>query len=168
MKFCSIQFLERIVVKVNQILIKFINSILCTLFSVLIFIVMLNVICRYVLKKPLFWVTEFSCYILVYLIFFGAALALYKSEHVCINTKEIKISPAFKCICEKISIVFNYLFIILLIVFGTVVSFENMGSYTGSLPIPMGCVYLAAPLSGVAMFLLYTEYILVKEKGQVK
>lgn len=155
--------LEKLVANINSVLIKVLNFILSFLSIVLIFVVVANVICRYVLRNPLFWATEFACYLLVYLIFFGAALALYKDEHVSVNTEGIKIPLVLKNIFEKVGILFNYVFIILLIVFGISISCKNMRSYTGSLPIPMGIVYLAAPISGVAMLLMYTERIIKKK-----
>lgn len=163
-----IQYFEKTVVKINRILIKALSGILFFLFAVLIIIVAMNVVFRYVLKNPLFWVTELSCYILVYLIFFGAALALYKGEHMGMNIEGIKIPIAWKKFFEKIGILFNYLFIVLLVIFGILVAVKNMGSYTGSLPISMGYVYMAAPMSGIAMLLLYTERIFCRKEGQGK
>lgn len=161
-----IQHLEKVLIKINCMLIRILNSILFVLFGILILIVAANVVCRYVLKNPLFWVTELACYILVYLIFFGAALALYRGEHVRIHTEGIKMPSAWRRIFEIITVLFNYLFIMFLIVFGISVAVKNFGSYTGSLPIPMGYVYLAAPVSGIMMLLLYTEHILVKKKDE--
>jgi TRAP-type C4-dicarboxylate transport system permease small subunit len=161
-----IQYFEKTVVKINRILIKVLSSILFLLFAVLILIVTINVVFRYVLKNPLFWVTELSCYILVYLIFFGAALALYRGEHVGMNIEGIKVPFALKKLFERIGILFNYSFIVLLVVFGILVSVKNLGSYTGSLPIPMGYVYMAAPISGIAMLSLYTEHIFAKKKDR--
>lgn len=161
-----IQYLEKMLVKMNRILIKVLNHMLFFLFAVLILIVAANVVCRYILKSPLFWVTELACYILVYLIFFGAALALYRGEHVRIHMEEIKGPSVWKGIFEKVGIFFNYLFIVLLIVFGILLASKNMESYTGSLPIPMGNVYMAAPISGIIMLLLYTEYVFLKKKEE--
>ena len=160
-----IQHLEKAVVKVNKILIKVLNTVLFFLFAVLIFIVTMNVVCRYVLKSPLFWITELSCYILVYLIFFGAVLALYRDEHVKVNIEGIKLPAAWKGTFEKIGIVFHYLFIVLLIIFGGIVSVKNRESFTGSLPISMGYVYMAAPISGIVMLLFYTERIFCRKEG---
>lgn len=155
---------EKAIVKINSVLIKALHYVLCVLFAALIFIVTVNVVFRYLLKMPLFWVTELACYILVYLIFFGAALALYRGEHVSVNVEGIKMPRAWKRFFEISGIFFNYLFIVLLIVFGTMVAFKNMGSRTGSLPIPTGCVYLAAPSSGIVMLMLYTEHMMLKKK----
>lgn len=156
--------LEDVIVQINRRLTKALKNVLCILFSILIVIVTLNVICRYVFKSPLFWVTEISCYILVYLIFGGAALALYDGEHVIINTEEMKVLIKIKLGLGKIAIILNYAFIFLLIVFGMMVTVKNLKSYTGALPIPMGYVYMAAPLSGVVMLCLYTERVLGKEQ----
>ncbi|MCI8429698.1 MAG: TRAP transporter small permease [Lachnospiraceae bacterium] len=159
-------YFRKVLVKINRILIRVLNGALFFLFAVLILIVAANVICRYVLKSPLFWVTELACYILVYLIFLGAALALYRGEHVRIYTEGMKMPSVCRNIFEKTAVLFNYLFIVLLIVFGMTVAVKNFKSYTGSLPIPMGYVYLAAPVSGIAMLLLYTERIFVKKKDE--
>ena len=162
----KIYMMKEIVIKINRLLNIILRNVLCTLFGALIVIVAINVICRYILKNSLFWVTELTCYILVYLIFLGSALALYQGEHVGVNTDGIKIPKTLKFFFERVSIFLNYVFIIFLIVFGTILSCQNMKSYTGVLPIPMGYVYFAVPVSGVVMLLLYTERILIKKKDE--
>lgn len=158
--------MKEIIIKINRILNIILRNVLCILFGTLILIVAINVLCRYILRNSLFWVTELTCYILVYLIFLGSALALYQGEHVGINTDRIKIPKALNFFLKRASIFLNYIFISFLIVFGTILSCQNMKSYTGVLPIPMGYVYFAVPVSGVVMLLLYTERILIKKKDE--
>jgi TRAP-type C4-dicarboxylate transport system permease small subunit len=62
-------------------------------------------------------------------------------------------------------VVLNYSFLIVMIVVGFALAFSNMDSFTGSLPIPMGCIYLAAPISALLMMPLYLEYVLI-ERGK--
>lgn len=158
------QNLELAIIKTNRVLILILKNLLYVLLAILILIVTLNVFCRYVLRNPLFWVTELSCYILVYLIFGGSALAMYRGEHVHINITEMEYLSSIRPFLKIIEILCSYLFIIFLIVFGFSVTLKNMSSYTGSLPIPMGCVYAAAPISGCFMLLLYTERVLKEKK----
>jgi TRAP-type C4-dicarboxylate transport system permease small subunit len=152
--------------KINGKIKRFIEFIIFMIFAFLIVIVTTNVVLRYIFKSPLFWVTELSCYCLVYLVFLGATLALYKGEHVQINLNTNKIPNIVSKIFYCISVSLNFVFIGLVVYWGVNLAFSNMKSYTGSLPIPMGCVYLAAPICGLLMIPLYLEKVI--KKGEKK
>ena len=151
-------------IEINRKLIPLTKLIILICFSGLILSISINVLLRYVFKSPLFWVTEFSCYCLVYCVLFGAALALYKNEHVGIYVGDLKLPKKLKIIFQILATFFTYLFILLMISFGMILSLDNMNSYTGSIPFPMGGIYLAIPLSGVIMLFLYTERFLTERK----
>jgi TRAP-type C4-dicarboxylate transport system permease small subunit len=99
-------------------------------------------------------------------VFLGATLALYKGEHVQINLNTNKIPNIVSKIFYCISVSLNFVFIGLVVYWGVNLAFSNMKSYTGSLPIPMGCVYLAAPICGLLMIPLYLEKVI--KKGEKK
>lgn len=156
--------IRNLIVRINHVLGIFVQGVLVLLFTALITIMSLNVICRYVFKSPLFWAVEASCYILVYLIFWGSALALYRGKHIRIDTKSMKIFPNTWGVLERAGALLEYVFIILMVIGGTILSWKNRASYAGSLPIPTGYVYSAAPTSGVIMFLFRTELLIQPRK----
>lgn len=158
--------IRNLIARINYALVKFVQSVLVVLFVALITIMSLNVICRYIFKSPLFWAVEASCYILVYLIFWGSALALYRGKHIRIDTRSIKIFSNLWIILERAGTLLEYVFIILMVIGGTILSWKNRTSYAGSLPIPTGYVYSAAPTSGVIMFLFRTELLIQPRKDR--
>jgi len=148
-----ISVLERLNVRLMQGL----KLLIVVLFTILIVLLSINVFCRYVLKNTLFWVTELSCYLLVYLIFCSAALALQRGEHISMSSVLDRLPKAVQELSRRFGSLLNYLFIVLMIWFGTIVAAKNFGSYTGTLPIPTGAVYAAAPVSGILMLLIQLE-----------
>lgn len=147
--------------KINVML----KGILILLFGILIVLVTANVILRYIFQTPLFAVTELANYLLVYLVFLGAAVALYQNEHVHIEIDNFRIPETLRNVIHKIGIILNCFFIIILVVNGIRLAFINRSSFTGVLAIPMGIVYAVIPISGLMMIIQYSDLLLSK-KGQ--
>ena len=158
------QKLKSKLIEINRTLIALTRLIILICFSSLILSVSLNVVLRYIFKSPVFWVTEFSCYCLVYCVLFGAVLALYRGEHVGIYVGDLKFPKEIKKFIHLMTNLTILIFILIMIPFGMILTLDNIESYTGSLPIPMGVVYIAIPLSGVIMLFLHTEKFLFERK----
>lgn len=156
---------KTVLAQINQIVNKIVAILLTAMFTVMVIIVTINVVCRYVFRAPLFWVTEAACYILVYLIFFGASLALARGEHVVVDTSRFKISPVTAKVITVICDVLMYAFLVLFVFFGADLTLSNLHSFTGVLPVPTAVFYAAAPISGVFMLIQYTE-IVVSRRDQ--
>lgn len=152
--------------KINTSIVKLIEYIIIVLFAFLIVCVGTNVFFRYVLKSPLFWVTEASCYALVYLVMLGSIIALYKGEHVKVNVNFDGFQGWIKKSLEIITNIVVFGFLVVFIILGFILTKNNMASYTGTLPIPMGCVYIVAPISGILAIPLYLEQVLIKEDNK--
>ena len=143
-----------ILYRINSIILKVLKSALIILFASLILLMVVNVFLRYVLSKPLFWVTEICSYVLLYLIMGGATLALYYGNHISINIDLSKLGAIAKRIID---------IIIAFIIYGSILVCENISSYTGTVPISMGLVYLAVPVNAVIMLLLYSEKVIKRK-----
>ncbi len=151
--------MKRYIAIASEKLCKITNIILMILFLVLIILVTINVIVRYVFNTSFFVAGELANYLLVYIIFLGAALALKSGEHVRIEIENFGFSSHMEQIVHAIAMLVSGIFIIFLIVYGAMLTMENMNSYTGILPIPMGAVYAAAPLSGMMMAIHYIDLL---------
>ncbi len=152
-----------ILYRINSIILKVLKSALIILFASLILLMVVNVFLRYVLSKPLFWVTEICSYVLLYLIMGGATLALYYGNHISINIDLSKLGAIAKRIIDIISTIAAYILIIAFIIYGSILVCENISSYTGTVPISMGLVYLAVPVNAVIMLLLYSEKVIKRK-----
>lgn len=165
---CSVKRFSEAITKINQILDKCVQCLLAFLFVTLILIASLNVFFRYILKSPLFWAVEASCYILVYLVFYGSALALYRGNHISINVRALRIAPSVQAVLKKGGTILEFVFIGSLIIWGTLLTWKSRMSYAGVLPISTGLVYAAAPSSGIVMLLFQTELLLKEKRGHIK
>lgn len=146
----------------NKKILLFLNRAVIALFSLLIVLISINVIFRYIFKSPIFWVTEFSCYCLVWLVFIGSSIAFYNGEHICMNFSTDSWPTKLKFILYLIHSIFIFLFLIIIIVYGTKLSLMNINSQTSTLPVSKGLVYFMAPINGFFMFLFFLEIVLVK------
>lgn len=143
--------------KINCKLYKIQSTIVIILFALMVILISVNVVCRYVFHNSFFGITEVSCYLLVYIILIGTSMALYDGKHVVVKNEKRKLSKKMMYYVSILSYAVVYVFILSLIVVGGYLSFINMSSYTGTIHIPMGLVYLAAPVSGVFMAFEHTE-----------
>lgn len=149
--------------KINTVL----EKVLILLFGVLILLVALNVILRYVFQTPLFAVTELANYLLVYLVFLGASVALYQNEHVYIEIGNFKMPYRLRQAMQKIGIILNCIFIVVLVVYGMELAIMNRSSFTGVLAIPMGIVYAVIPVSGIMMVIQYSDLLLNDREQEI-
>lgn len=159
---------RRLIAAVSKKADALVGWLLLLLFGVLLVLVTINAVLRYVFQKPLFVVTELANGILVYLIFLGAAMALYHKEHVQLQVDFFWMPAGCRRFFKMLCIILNSVFIVCLIIYGIRLAVMNCGSFTGVLAVPMGLVYAVIPVSGLLMALQYADLVLEeKERGSV-
>jgi TRAP-type C4-dicarboxylate transport system permease small subunit len=131
-----------------------------TLLFLMFFVVMLEVISRYVMKTPFFWTDELARYLMFYMVMFGSSIALREERH-----------PALLFIIEKFPkkiknlwfiIVDVIISILLIIIFkeGLSMAIDALNMKTPALRIPFFWVYLALPIGSLLMlYQIATKYI---------
>ena len=70
--------IEAVFVRLNQALI-------IAMMAVMIALVFTNVVCRYVLNFSIIWAEELSQYLMVWITFLGAGLAMREGRHVAVE-----------------------------------------------------------------------------------
>ena len=118
------------------------------------FVVLLQVLFRYVLQQPLYWSEELPRYLLIWVSFLAAALAQKNEAHINI-TLAVHLFP--RTAQRWIHLATNLItagFFGLLLYSGTLVSRITAAHRSTALQIPMAAVYLALPVSA-ALMLLY-------------
>lgn len=147
--------LDKAILKVEYLLVFFSTT-------MLIISVTLQVFTRYILSKPLRWTTEMCCFMLIYMVFIGSAIALRNGEHVAVDLSQIKMAKALRTGLNIAATISVYLFIAIMIFYGTKLSIANINSLSEAMKIPYGYIYMSVPISGVMMLIGYTACLLRK------
>ena len=131
----------------------------CLLLIALVIVVLLQILYRYILAAPLSWSEEISRYLLVWISFFGAAVAIKHKGHFGLGFDELFFPSVLK-VPISLLIDLAMLGFVALVLIGQGIKFLAVGKSQGSpmLNLPMIYVYLAIPTSGLAM-----AYYLVKD-----
>ena len=143
------QIVELFVTRVNRIA----EILVIVAYATLILAIPVAVFFRYVLNNSLVWAEELARYLFIWIIFVGAGLGVGKNIHVSVDAVTRKLSLVFQFklkICVNIGVMG---FLVTLIVYGAQLSAFGMENRSMVLGIPMGLVYLAAPVGGFVMLL---------------
>jgi TRAP-type C4-dicarboxylate transport system permease small subunit len=122
-------------------------SALCT--AGFLVVVSLQVFCRFVLEVPLIWSEEAARYLFVWGAFLGAAVAIGRRDHFTISILVGSLSDRGQRLLDLLSLVLVIVFCLLLIWFGTVMSWRFIRIDSPIIPVSQGLVYAAIPLCGL-------------------
>lgn len=124
------------------------------LVGALAILVAVEVFFRYVLNASISWYDEFAGYLLVWLTFWGAVLALDRGRHIGFET----LVGRFPIPVQKLTTTIVYLLIIIVqavvVHYGWMLTTQLTGETTITLPIPIGVIYLVLPVTGALMLLI--------------
>ena len=124
------------------------------LMGALAILVAVEVFFRYVLNASISWYDEFAGYLLVWVTFWGAVLALDRGRHIGFET----VLERFPILAQKLTMTIVYLLLItlqvVLVYYGWMLTTQLSGETAITLPVPIGLVYLVIPLTGAMMLLI--------------
>ena len=128
------------------------------LLVLMVVVVFLGVFFRYVLGSSLAWYDEFASYLLVWLTFYGAVAASYRSRHIGFDLVVNRFMPNTRRMADVIAELFVLGFQIVLFYYGWILT-QKMGNETAvSLPwVKMAWVYSVLPIAGGLMLLISLE-----------
>ena len=135
--------------RINDI-IRYIVSISFVILSVL---VVLQVITRFIINYPLSWSEEISRYLMIYIVFFGSALAMRKQEHIAIDFLLEIVSAKVK---RKLNIIILWIcavFFASLAYYGSNLTLIVVGQVTPTLQFSMAWAYAAIPIGSILILL---------------
>lgn len=135
----------------NRILTKATEILVSGLLAAMAVALLLEVVLRFGFGISLPWTSEFSRYAMIWITFFGAALAIRGREHIQV-TFFIRLLPRTTW---KYALVFINValmtFVAALIRYSVGIVEAEMSMRTAALNIPFGVVVAALPISGVLM-----------------
>ena len=120
--------------------------------SALLFV---NVVLRYVFLAPISWAEEVSLYLMVWIVFVGASVAVRTRGHIAVDLLPLMLSPLAR---RRLAITVGGLVLIFLAVFfyysgQHTLRVRASGQVTPLLVAPMWLTYLALPTGSALMFL---------------
>lgn len=125
---------------------------------VLVFIVLLGVATRYLCGQQAKFTDESARMLLIWLSFFGGALAFAARSHIGLDFLLSKFEESARKLASIIALLISIFFSLAVLVAGGVslvlTSYES-GNCLVSVPVAMWCIYLCVPICGIlsAMFL---------------
>jgi TRAP-type C4-dicarboxylate transport system permease small subunit len=125
------------------------------LLAAMVLVVAVGVFFRYALGAALVWYDEFASYLLVWLTFYGAVVALYRRRHIGLEVLVERLPPGLKRPVELAAEACIFGFQVVLGYFGWVLT-QKIGDETAvSLAwVKMRWVYSVLPISGGLMLLV--------------
>jgi TRAP-type C4-dicarboxylate transport system permease small subunit len=116
-------------------------------------LVSLQVVLRYVLGQALPWAEEAAVYMMVWMAFIGAAVALQRSEHMALTLFVDRLPPTFERITRLVSHLLVLTFLLMVLVLGLQLAMAISGQRSPALGLnmfwpylilPIGCLFMAA------------------------
>ncbi|AZO96376.1 TRAP transporter small permease [Halocella sp. SP3-1] len=152
------------IIKLSNFLEKILKLFLILIVSVMTVIVISNVLARNLINYSPYWADEISRYLMIYMIYFGAAVALKNEELVGVNFFLKKV-PAI------VMKVMTFIALICIFFFNSYIFYHSVflirgmvdsGHLSAQLMIPMWIIYLVIPVG--FLFLSFFTITLLLEK----
>ncbi|MBC2850916.1 TRAP transporter small permease [Cetobacterium sp. 8H] len=160
----KISLLERL----NSIIIRFEKTVLMFLILEMVVLAALQILSRFVIKKPISWSEELLTYSFIWVSFLGAAFALAKNKHFEVDLFTSKLSPNIRGIIFIFIKILMIIFTILMMKDGYEFASINRFQTMSVMPFTMFWPCMVVPLSGFFMFihLLTDLHSNIKQGGE--
>ncbi len=152
-----------IISRVMDRILSYVVAILLVAMSAVVFG---NVFSRYFLDTTWGWYEEVSRFLLIWIVFLGAVIAMIRSDHLGIDLLPIVFTPR---VCRAMAIVTDMLVLVALVImcqgaWNMAIDSLQSGWVASSVPIPYGWVYMIGPVSAGLMFI----QTLIKTAGDIR
>ncbi len=138
-------------------------SITIVLASVLLVFVLItvsaDVFFRYFLRRPLAWVNEVTTYIMLYIVFLGAAWLLKRNGHVFVDVVISRLKPGDAALLNIITSALGAIICLVITWFGVDVTWYNYREGIPSIQFLRTPLFLIAGIIPVGSFLLFIQFV---------
>jgi len=134
-----------------------------SLFILLVIDVVLGVASRYIIGDQIRWTEELATFLLVWLVFCGAAIAYRDKAHLGINLLVEKLHPSSRRIIQITALLVVLAFTVsIMLIGGTQLVMErfHFAQMMSTLGIQKAWLYLALPFSGFFITLFNLEFLI--------
>lgn len=151
---------------ISRFMDKTLSYVVATLLVAMSVTVFGNVICRYFLDFSLGWYEEISRFLLIWIVFLGAVIALIKGDHLAIDLLSFVLPPRVN---RMLVVLVDVLVLVSLAImfqgaWDMAIDSLRSGWVASSVPIPYGWVYMVGPVSAALMFI----QTLIKMTGDIR
>ncbi len=122
--------------------------------------ILLQVLFRYVLNRPIGWTEEFSIYSMIWMTFLVAPIAYRQGMNVAIEVVLDQFGLRGRALVELLLTLLVLVLLAALLYFAIIYSQRGLGSLASSLPVRMFWIYVSMPLGMAAMLLVGIELLL--------
>lgn len=121
---------------------------LIVLSTVMLGVIGVQIFMRFILGSSLGWSEELARYCFVWLVFIGVSYGVKKQRHIKVDVVLLLLKEKGKVVLNMVSNVIFLLFAVSIAIYGFGISLQifGWGQLSPSLGVPMGAVYLAAPV----------------------
>ena len=131
------------------------------LLIIMFFLVLFQVIARYILHLSIAQTDEIARYLLLWVALIGSALAIRTKTHVAVDFVVGKLTSLPKKIISVITYTCIILFWCIILFYGSYFSFRAMNQMSPSMPVlRVGYVLFIFPLAGILGLLFTLEWVL--------
>ena len=142
--FAPLSGAERVFVRTNE-------AVIVAMAAVMVLLVIVNVFCRYVLNFSLVWAEEISQYLMVWVAFLGAGLALRQGCHVAVEMLQERLPAGLRRGVRGLLVVAMLAFLATLTVLGVMFAWFTRDMETPVLNISMAIPYSAVPIGSALL-----------------
>lgn len=132
---------------------RLIKTIIISLFAIQVLVVFSQVIWRFVFNDPFSWSEELARYLQVWLILLTASVCIRKGRHLAVDFATHVLPFRINKILKLITMVCIMGFTWILIIFSVQMIVITVHQITPAMRVPIGVVYMAFPVAGIAMFM---------------
>jgi TRAP-type C4-dicarboxylate transport system permease small subunit len=125
-----------------------------------------NVVCRYFLDFSLAWYEEVSRFLLIWIVFLGAIIALIRGDHLGIDVLLLVLPPRVRRVVVVLTDILVLVALVIMFQGAWEMAIDSLksGWVASSVPIPYGWVYMVGPVSAGLMFI----QSLIKTTGDIR
>lgn len=133
-------------IKIIDTINKIVGIALSLVLAVMSILIVVQVFTRYVVDITLTWSEEAARYLMVYVIFLGAALAMRKQQHIAIEFLVQTINEKIRNLLKLVILIISIGFFVMLLAKGIEILQFVDNQKSPSLRIPMSIPYAAIPI----------------------
>lgn len=144
-----------------------IESFLMTiLFSIMVIVTFAQIVLRYFVGDSLSWSEEAARYCFIWLVYIGISYAVKFQRHISVEAILLLFKERGKAVFNIISNLFFLAFAIYVIVVGSELALTllSFGQKSAALYLPMGLVYMAAPVGMVLTIIRIIQNLIIDIK----
>ena len=130
----------------------------------------LEVVLRYAFSHSIAWVEELLRYMMVFITFFGASVAIKYGSHMSVNVIEYIPSPTVKRLIDVFVALMGIVFSVFILYFGwlLVLRVKGFGQQSPAMQVPMYIPYAIIPLGFASMLARFSHKFLISVKVLLK